>query len=113
MATTLSPLDNEPVGTVMFLLADPLFWPDVSEDGAYIHRLAVRRRFAGGVLSSVLLNWAVERTAMLKRNFLRLDCDAARPSLRAVYERFGFRYHSDRQVGPYLVARYEFPILAH
>jgi hypothetical protein len=31
----------------------------------------------------------------------------SRPWLRAVYERSNFRHHSDRQVGPYFVARYE------
>jgi hypothetical protein len=29
-----------------------------------------------------------------------------------VYERFGFRFHSDKQVGPYFVARYEYDVLA-
>jgi hypothetical protein len=35
-----------------------------------------------------------------------LDCEASRPRLRAVYERFGFRHLDDRQVGPYYVSRY-------
>jgi hypothetical protein len=41
---------------------------------------------------------------------LRLDCEASRPRLRAVYEGFGFRHHSDRQVGPYFVSRYEYAL---
>jgi hypothetical protein len=28
----------------------------------------------------------------------------------ALYEGFGFQFHSFRQVGPYYVARYEYPI---
>ena len=104
----LAECDGVPAGTVRFQLSDPLFWPDVPQDeAAYIHRLAVRRDFAGGGVSTLLLKWAAERAAALGRRYLRLDCDAARSRLRAVYERFGFRYHSDRQVGPYLVARYE------
>ncbi len=101
---------GEPVGTLKFQLSDPLFWPDVPDDAAYIHRLAIRRRFAGGALSSALLHWAAERAAASGRRFLRLDCEASRPGLRAVYERFGFRHHSDRQVGPFFVARYEYPV---
>ena len=102
----LAVCDGVPAGTVRFQLSDPLFWPDMPpEDAAYIHRLAVRREFAGGRVPGLLLNWAAERTAAPGRPFLRLDCDASRLRLRAVYERFGFRYHSDRQVGPYLVAR--------
>jgi GNAT superfamily N-acetyltransferase len=102
---------GEPAGTVKFQLEDTEFWPD-QRDGraAYIHRLAVRRKFAGRGVSTALMTWAVDRARALDRDALRLDCDADRLSVRAVYERFGFRYHSDRQVGPYYVARYEYPL---
>lgn len=97
-------------GVVRFQLEDEEFWPDDPGDhAAYIHRLAVRRGFAGGGVSGALLTWALERTRALRRGVLRLDCDADRTGLRAVYERFGFRLHSFRQVGPYYVARYELP----
>jgi GNAT superfamily N-acetyltransferase len=99
---------GEPAGTIKFQLSDLEFWPDVpAHESAFIHRLAVRRRFSGGAVSAALLSWAVERTASLGRSYLRLDCEASRKRLRAVYERFGFQHHSDRQVGPYFVARYE------
>ena len=107
----LAESDGEQVGTVKFQLEDLLFWPDVSqEQSAFVHRLAVRRRFAGGGVASALLQWAVLRTRSLGRHFLRLDCAASRPRLRAVYERFGFSHHSDRQVGAYFVSRYEFDV---
>ena len=102
---------GEPVGTIKFQLTDPLFWPDaVDEDAASVHRFAIRRSFAGGEVSTVLLQWAADRAAAFGRRFLRLDCEAARPRLRAIYERFGFKHHSDMQVGPYFVARYEYAI---
>ncbi len=102
---------GEVAGTVKFQLEDPLFWPDVpGGESAFIHRVAVRRAFAGSGASGAMMQWAAERARALGKRYVRLDCEAARPSLRAVYERFGFRYHSDRQVGPYLVARYEFPL---
>jgi GNAT superfamily N-acetyltransferase len=98
-------------GVIKFQLTDSLFWPDVSQaESAFVHRLAVRRQFAGGGTSSALLRWAVERARSLGREYLRLDCEASRPRLRAVYERFGFVHHSDRQVGPYFVSRYEYRI---
>ena len=94
-----------------YQLEDPLFWPDVPEgESAYVHRLAVRRRAAGGAVSRALLEWAVNRTRESGRRYLRLDTDASRSKLRAVYERFGFRHHSDRQVAPYYVARYEYDV---
>ncbi len=99
------------VATVKFQLDDPLFWPDSPPgQAAFVHRLAVRRSAAGGTTAASMLQWAVECTRLVGRSYLRLDCDANRPKLRAVYERFGFRHHSDRQVGPYFVARYEYAV---
>jgi GNAT superfamily N-acetyltransferase len=107
----LASADLEPAGTIKFQLEDKLFWPDIpQEDSAFIHRLAVRRKFSGGEISTAMLRWAVERARALERRHLRLDCEASRARLRAVYESFGFRHHSDRQVGPYFVSRYEYPL---
>lgn len=103
--------NGEAIGTLKFQCSDPVFWPDVPvEDSAFVHRLAVRRDFSGSVVSSSMLRWAAERAHELGRQYLRLDCEASRHRLRAVYERFGFRHHSDRQVGCYYVARYELPL---
>jgi GNAT superfamily N-acetyltransferase len=103
--------DGEVAGVIKFQLEDKKFWPDVLDgESAFIHRLVVRRRYAGGEVSSQLLRWAVDRARNLKRHFVRLDCEASRPKLRGVYERFGFRHHSDLSVPPYFVSRYEYEI---
>jgi GNAT superfamily N-acetyltransferase len=102
---------RDAAGTVKFQLEDPLFWPDLTlPDAAYVHRLAVHRRYAGTGVSTALLAWAAERTRALGRHFLRLDCEASRIRLRTIYESFGFRHHSDRQVGSYFVSRYEYDV---
>jgi GNAT superfamily N-acetyltransferase len=107
----LAESDGDAAGIVKFQLEDSLFWPDIpQEQSAFIHRLAVRRRFAGGNVSSALLHWSALRTRALGRRFLRLDCEASRPKLRAIYEQFGFRLHSNRQVGPYFVSRFEYDV---
>jgi GNAT superfamily N-acetyltransferase len=107
----LAECDSEAAGTVRFQLEDKLFWPDVpQDDSAFIHRLTVRRRFAGGEVSSALFLWAIARTHTLGLRYLRLDCEASRTRLRAVYERIGFQFHSNKQVGPYFVARYEYDV---
>jgi len=99
---------SEIVGTIKFQLQDTRFWPDApAGQAAFVHRLAVRRTYSGGQLSAQFLHWSVDRATVLGRRYLRLDCEASRPRLRAVYERFGFRHHSDRQVGRYHVSRYE------
>jgi GNAT superfamily N-acetyltransferase len=107
----LAEADHEAAGTIKFQLEDKLFWPDIrQEESAFVHRLAVRRKFAGGVISVAMLQWAVERARGLQRRYLRLDCEASRLRLRAFYEGFGFHHHSDRQVGPYFVSRYQYAL---
>lgn len=108
----LAVADGEPAGAIRFQLEDTLFWPDLPDPGssAFVHRLVVRRRYKGQGISTALLQWAVEHARSLGRSHLRLDCDKSRPKLRALYEGFGFQFHSFRQVGPYYVARYEYPL---
>jgi len=105
-------VEGRVAGAMRFQLEDRLFWPDLEEaESAFVHRLAIRRAFAGQGISTALLEWAVHRAHALGKRFLRLDCDAERSRLRALYERFGFRLHSYRQVGSYYVSRYELRIL--
>ncbi len=98
-------------GVVKFQTEDLVFWSDIPQaDSAFIHRLAVRRSFAGGSISAQLMQWAIDQSRDLGKRYLRLDCAADRLRLRLFYESFGFQHHSDRQVGPYFVARYEYKI---
>ena len=107
----IADVDGEPAGAIRFQLEDRLFWPDLTDDdSAFVHRLVVRRRHKGQGVSSALLHWAVDRARSMGKRYLRLDCDASRVRLRALYETFGFRFHSFRQVGAYYVARYEYPL---
>ena len=107
-------VDGTVAGAIRFQLEDRLFWPDLaqeeSDESAFVHRLVVARAFKGRGVSTALLEWSVERARAAGRRFLRLDCDAERGKLRGLYERFGFRLHSYRQVTSYYVARYEYPL---
>jgi GNAT superfamily N-acetyltransferase len=101
-------IDGEPAGAIRFQLEDQLFWPDrPAGEAAFVHRLVGRRAFKGRGVARALLEWAVGHARANGRGLLRLDCDANRPKLRALYESCGFRLHSYRQVGPYYVSRYE------
>ena len=108
----IADVGGEPAGAIRFQLVDRLFWPDLeSDDSAFVHRLVVRRRFKGQGVSNALLQWAVDHARSLGKAYLRLDTDSTRPKLMALYEAFGFRLHSFRQVGAYYVARYELPLM--
>lgn len=99
--------DGVPAGAVRFQLEDRLFWPDIEgDDSAFVHRLLVRRAFKGQGVSQALLAHAVALARSAGKRWLRLDCDAERVKLRQLYEAFGFRLHSYRQVTSYYVARY-------
>jgi GNAT superfamily N-acetyltransferase len=107
----IADVDGEAAGAVIFQLEDQLFWPDLEQnDSAFLHRLVVRRRYRGLGVSTALMQWARSRASELGKQYLRLDCDADRPKLRRLYEEFGFQFHSFRHVGPYYVARYEYPL---
>lgn len=102
-------VDGIMAGAIRFQVEDRLFWPDIEqEDSAFVHRLVVARAFKGRGVSTALLEWSVAHARALDKRVLRLDCDADRAKLRALYERFGFRLHSYRQVSSYYVARYEY-----
>ena len=52
---------DEPAGVMRLQLSDPDFWPDVPDgESAFLHRIAVRRPFAGGGISSTLLRFACD-----------------------------------------------------
>ena len=109
----IAEVNGEVAGILKLQLKDRIFWPDFAEDdSAYIHRVTVRRSFAGRGISRSMLLWAADHARSLGKKYLRLDCEAGRPrpGLRAVYENFGFGHHSDRKVGPYQVARYQYTI---
>jgi len=108
----LAEANGKSAGTFKFVMMDPLCWPDVNDDeSAFVHRVAVRREYAGGIVSTAMLKWAIDRARALGRCYLRLDCEISRTKLRKIYEQFGFQYHSDKHVGSYHVARYQYNIL--
>lgn len=104
-------IGGEAAGTARVTPADELFWPEAPAGEAfYVHRLAVRRRHAGGRVSRAILDFAGAEARSAGCRYLRLDTDAYRPRLRGVYEAYGFRFRDERVVGPHTVARYELAV---
>lgn len=84
-----------PIATITLGWTDPL-WPDDGLAG-YVHRLA-RTDDAVGI-GDHLLRWAGDRVLQHRRTFVRLDCIASNPGLRAFYETRGFVHRGDADVG--------------
>jgi ribosomal protein S18 acetylase RimI-like enzyme len=84
--------------TLTLQRSDPRFWGDdsVATGGAgYVHRLAVRRSFAGRGIGYRLLEWAAERVRASGGEWLRLDVVTDNAPLRRYYEAAGFVHCRD------------------
>ncbi len=84
--------DAVPAATFILQWKDPLYFADVPDNTAgFIHKLAIRRAFAGQNLFVPMLNFC--REECLKRNIhqIQLETDATRPPLMRFYERHGFQ----------------------
>jgi GNAT superfamily N-acetyltransferase len=91
---------GEPVATITVdRWADPEFWQDTSEDAGYVHRLAVRRPWAGQGIGATLLSWAGRRVAATGGKWLRLDCMRGNKALHGYYEGLGFEHVRDVELG--------------
>ncbi len=99
------------IGVFRLQFQDPAFWPEIPDGtSAYLHKLAILPEKKGFGFAHELLCHAVALTRKSRLRFLRLDCAADRPKLRAVYESFGFRFHSQIQIGGGMFDRFEFDV---
>src|ERR687885_994328 len=64
---------GEPAATFTLLLEDPFFWGERPPDAVYLHKLAVRRAFAGRRLGEQIVEWVDATAAAAGRSFVRLD----------------------------------------
>ena len=106
----LAKIEGENVGCIRFQTEDLEYWDDVPHsDSAFVHRVAVKRSFAGKGIAAAMLDWAKIRAESLGKTYLRLDC-IKREKLCRFYENEGFKFHSEKVRKPYLVVRYEYKL---
>lgn len=85
--------EGHTVGTVTLdENADPEFWVagDAPGDALYVHRMIVRREFAGAEIGSAVMDWASKRARAAGKNWLRLDAWRTNPRLQRYYADHGF-----------------------
>jgi GNAT superfamily N-acetyltransferase len=100
-------VDGEPSATFTLLWDDPFYWGERPPDSVYLHKLAVRRAFAGRGLGPEIVDWVEREAASKGRQFVRLDCIRDNPRIRAYYERLGFEHRGDRDHPRVPVALFE------
>jgi GNAT superfamily N-acetyltransferase len=93
----LATLYGKPAGTLTLQWEDKKFWGDVSENAIYVHRVAIRRAYAGKGLGLRLLQWAENMAAKAGKTYLRLDCMTENSTLCEYYERAGFECRGEIQ----------------
>jgi GNAT superfamily N-acetyltransferase len=99
---------EEAIGVFRFQLEDRAFWPEIPRGSSvFLHKLAIVPEKQGQGRAHELLAHAVHMTREKGLRFLRVDCMAGRPKLVAVYESFGFRHHSQKQIGGQMFHRLE------
>ena len=103
----LATIDGEPAATVSLFDLDERFWPGAPQDALYVHKLAVRRRFAGIGLGGAVLSWAEGRARDRGKPYLRLDTDPDNAGILAYYGGHGFRRMGDAVDGDLHVALLE------
>ena len=89
-------------------------WPD-DKDSVYIHKLAVKREYAGQGYSLNMMEYAIDFCRQKGIRFLRLDCDAKREKLCRLYEKSGFnrvatKHFSTKKYGEMEAACYRIDI---
>lgn len=99
------------IGVFRFQLNDHTFWPEITEgSSAFLHKMAVHPSRQGHEAAQQLLGFASDLARRHGRRYLRLDCVSGRPKLRGVYERFGFRHHSEKVLDGRVFDRFELEI---
>jgi ribosomal protein S18 acetylase RimI-like enzyme len=99
--------DGPPIATFALAWEDDGLWSDVPSPAVYLFAFAVKRVCAGKGVGSALLRWAARRVAAAGMPYLRLDCNADNPALRAYYEQAGFTFRGEAYRGSHALARYE------
>ena len=84
-------IDETAAATFILQWKDSLYYPDVPDGTAgFIHKLAIRKAFAGQGLFTQILNFCCDRCRERGIYEIQLETDATRPVLMQFYERHGF-----------------------
>jgi GNAT superfamily N-acetyltransferase len=95
-------INEKPAAAMILQWKDELMWPGFREPSGYLHKLCVRRSYAGFGLSRKMISSAIEICHENNVKYLRLDTYADSQNLCDLYYSLGFsnvgeRFISDRK----------------
>ncbi len=90
---------QQPAACMALTDMDVTYWPQIPKGTSlYLHKLAVKRQFAGNGYSKVLIDFAKQKGIERKIKTLRLDCNKNNTKLRAIYEKQGFQFIENESI---------------
>jgi GNAT superfamily N-acetyltransferase len=91
--------DDEPAAVFILQWSDPLYYPTVPlNTTGLIHKLAIRRQFAGQRLFTNIIQFCREQCLARHIHEIQLETDATRPKLLQFYESYGFSRTHRQQI---------------
>jgi ribosomal protein S18 acetylase RimI-like enzyme len=106
----LAKLDGQVVGTITLAWSNAMTWGDMTNEGAYVSRLTVKRSAAGRNIGKKMLEWAEQQARARDRKFLRLDCGQENDRLLAYYDKAGFQRVGHANIGEWTACLFEKPL---
>ncbi len=98
---------QEALATISLQWSDEFYWGKQPDDAGYVHKLAVRRDFAGQKLGEYLLQWAEAQIQARGRPYVRLDCERDNPIINRYYQGAGFKLCGAKEASEFGVNLYE------
>jgi ribosomal protein S18 acetylase RimI-like enzyme len=84
-------IKDEYAASMILQWYDPYFWPNIKQnESGFVHKLCVRRKFAGMNLSKKMIEYAINECRKKGIGYLRLDTNGDNSKLCEIYEELGF-----------------------
>ena len=102
-----------PAGCIAITDEDRTYFSNCKKgENIFLHKMAVKRNFAGNDLSTYLINYAKKYAAENNKKSIKLDCNMKRGKLRELYEKNGFVLVGQHDCGNnYIMALYSYDLL--
>ncbi|MBY0162298.1 GNAT family N-acetyltransferase [Paenibacillus lautus] len=100
--------EDEAAGMFTLQYGDPDYWGKRDDPSyGYLHRLTVRFAYRGLELGNQMISFAESYLSSKGKRGFRLDCVSHLPTLNRFYQRQGFQFVAEQDMGGRIVNLYE------
>ena len=94
-------LNGAPAGSMVLVDFDPFFWPEAAKgQSLFLHKLAIKKSARKTGVADAMMDFFKQEALSRGIKTVELETHAARPRLRAFYERHGFGFVKTVDYGP-------------